>query len=109
MVKTRFDGSEKTVIEKVPKLAGKRNKVAQTVLIEMLGDNTSSLSHKYLGMVDKIGLYGKRIELLYISCGKDVEKFFDTVSTLYYEGVERSKIISMKTQEDFDALVKEYP
>ena len=55
------------------------------------------LSHKYLGMVDKIGLYGKRIELLYISCGKDVEKFFDTVSTLYYEGVERSKIISMKT------------
>ena len=51
MVKTRFDGSEKTVIEKVLKLAGKRNKVAQTVLIEMLGDNTSSLSHKYLGMV----------------------------------------------------------
>ncbi len=105
-MRSRFDGTEETVMDKALKLAGK-NPVAQGILNKVIFCAGPSNDNMYMIMLDELGLYSSRIELLFISCGKNLANFLDTVSTLYFKRECQDKIIAMKTQEEFDILVKE--
>ena len=104
-MRTRFDGTEKTVVDQALKLAGK-NPAAQGILNKVLF-HTGSLGNMYMSIFDQLGLYGNRIELLFISCDRKIDTLVDTVYTLYKKGVCQDRIIAMKTQNEFDILVKE--
>lgn len=106
MLKTRFDGTEESAMDKAFKLAGKKNQVVQGVLNNFLF-YTNPMENLYLGMIDQLGLYGNRLELLYNSCHCNIANFVDTVGILYKKEIPQDRIIAMKTQEEFDILVKE--
>lgn len=107
MLKTRFDGTEETSMDKALKLAGKKNQVAQSVLYKLLF-HTCPYENIYLCMIDRLGLYGDRIELLFIACGYNIANFVNTVNILFKKEVSQDRIIAMKTQEEFDNLVEDY-
>lgn len=106
MLRTRFDGTEKTAIDKAINLAGNKNIIAQGILNKILF-YSNNMGDIYMGIIDNLGLYGNRIELLFKSCNSDIANFIDTISTLYEKEVSQDRIIAMKTQEEFDILVKE--
>lgn len=92
-------------MERAIKLAGK-NPVSQSILNRVIL-YTAPMENIYMSYMDQLGLYSKRIELLYIACERDLDKFLDTVSILYDKAVSQDIIVSMKTQEEFNALVRE--
>ena len=106
--RSRFNGTEETNLDRAVKLAGTKNPLAQSVLNKLLfwaGD----LSYIYLNKIDQLGLYGNRIEMLYVACERDLDEFMNAVNSLYdklsNKMISQDQIISMKTQEDFDKLV----
>ncbi len=106
MLKTRLNGTE-TAMDKAIKLAGKKNPIAQGILNKALV-YSNPMENIYMGMIDQLGLYGRRIEFLYKACESDIDKFLDAVNTFHEKAVSQDRIIAMKTQEEFDVLVKEY-
>ena len=105
MAKSRFNGTE-TDVDKAFKLAGSKYPISQGILMKLLL-YTSPLGNMYMNMIDQLGLYGNRIEMLFVSCDRNMDKFIDTLQALSKQGVCQDRIISMKTQEDFNILVKE--
>ena len=106
--RSRFDGTEETNLERVAKLAGTKNPVAQGVLHKML-ILVGGLEYIYLSKIDQLGIYGDRIEMLFVACERDLDLFIDTVDSLYdklsNKMISQDQIIKMKTQEEFDKLV----
>lgn len=103
MLKSRFDGTEKNAIEKVDKLAGGRNPVAKGILNKLLF-YTEPLENMYIDIIDQLGLYGNRIEMLYEMSGSDIADFVDAISYLYDKGVPQDKIIAIKLAEEMEKL-----
>ncbi|MCR5185542.1 MAG: hypothetical protein K6D97_00285 [Clostridia bacterium] len=106
--RSRFDGTEETNLERAAKLSGTKNSVAQSVLHKMLLW-ADGLEYIYLSKIDQLGLYGDRIEMLFVACERDLDLFMNTVDSLYdkfsNQMISQDQIIKMKTQEDFDKLV----
>jgi len=70
--------------------------------------HVGTLDSMFIDILDKTGLYGNRIEFLFMSCKKDIDIFTEKIEKIYYskDTVSQEKILAMKTQDEFDILVK---
>ena len=107
MLKTRFDGTEETSMDKAFKLAGEKSEEAQKIIIDVLLSEREC-ENSNMGRIDQLGLYDERIVLMFKACNSCIADFIDTIHNLYSKQVPQERILSMKTQQEFIDLVKEF-
>ena len=108
---SRISGEEKDAFEMASKLT-KYNFQAQLYLRILIKEN-KDWADEYMLLLDKLGLYDGRINLLFKACNCDYSKFYKAIDKLeeinhsFIEDLIQARILEMQSQEEYDLLVKE--
>ena len=112
--RTRFDGTEVSILEKISKLtSGKNSEYSQSVLQKICMHMGLDLSDYFLYQVDQIGLFGQRAYKLHQACGFDLLETAKAIGFLYDLGkagiISQDDIIAAKEAEDFKSMLGKIP
>ena len=55
-----------------------------------------------------MGLHGEKLLLLYKACNQSQECLVKALSIMMQEGISQDKINSIKTQEGFDEIIRDF-
>ena len=112
--RTRFDGTEMTIFERISKLSsGKDSSYSEGVLHKICMNLGTHYAFFFLLQVDELGLYGQRMYNLYEACDYDLTKTAKAVIGLHdllREGViSQNDVIAVKEAGEFIKLLSAIP
>ena len=111
--RTRFDGTEMSLLEKISKLtSGKNSEYSQSVLQKICMNLGTGVADYFLFQVDKLGLFGQRAYKLYEACNFDLLETAKAIGFLYdlekADLISQDDVIAAKEVDDFKAMLGKY-
>lgn len=112
MKRTRFNGEEATVKEKICKITNGKHLPSQAVLENICFNVGPTMADCFLRAVDSTCLYDDRFYLFHVACGKCYTNTLDAVFMLENmvcgKKISQEDILSLETQTEFSAFVQKY-
>ena len=102
----RLDKTEKSSYEKACKLAGK-DPVARSIILCIL-DYASPMGDATMEFINTLGVYDKRIPLLFWTCDSDPYKFIHMINSFFLLKIPREEIIGVTTKHGFLNIISKY-
>ena len=108
--RTRFDGTEMSLLEKISKLtSGKNSDYSQSVLQKICMYLGTGVADYFLFQVDQLGLFGQRTYKLHEACNFDLLQTAKAIGFLYdleKDGlISQDDVIAAKEADDFKAML----